>query len=131
MEAIHFYKPGKDITCHASVALTGGRAVAITGNRQSGPGLSATSEGSNYVVGLPGAGGRIFGVAGHDAALGKDVTVLRGGVVPMETAGIIAAFAEVEVDATGKVVTKAAGVAIGIACTGAPNAGVAEIALYQ
>lgn len=130
-DAIHFYKPGADITAHCSAAVTGQRCVMISGNRQSGPGLAATSEGGNLVVAHATAAGRIFGVAAHDAAINKDVTVLRGGVVPILTSGVIAAFAEVEVGANGTVVTKASGVAIGFAVNGAANGAVAEIALYQ
>lgn len=131
-DCIHFYKPGKDITCHANVGLTGKRAVAIVANRQSGPGLSTTAEGGNYVVGLPAAGGRIFGVAGYTVLSGEKLPVKRGGVVPMEVGATpVTAFAEVEVDATGKVIPKAAGVAIGFACSGAASGADAEIALYN
>lgn len=130
-EAHRYYKPGNDVPCHAGAAVTGMRGVVITGNRQSGPLLSATAEGGNYVIGPAGAGVRIFGVAAHDAAIGEKVTVLRDGIVPMLTAGVIAANAEVETDSVGRVITKASGVAIGFAVTGAGSGAIAEIALYQ
>lgn len=130
-EAIHFYEPGKSITCKAGAAVTGKRAVAITGNRTSGPGLSATAEGGVYTVGAVSAGGRIFGVAAHDAAINELVTVLRGGIVPIRAGAAISAFAEVEVDANGQVITKSSGVAIGFVATGASNGADAEVVLYN
>jgi predicted RecA/RadA family phage recombinase len=130
-EVEHFYKPGKDITCHANVAITGGRCVMIVGNRPSGPALNTSAEGGNYLVGLPTAAGRIFGVALTDAASGAKVGVTRGGVVPIESAGNIAAGAEVEVNGSGQVITKSAGVAIGFACTGSSSGAYTEVALYN
>jgi predicted RecA/RadA family phage recombinase len=131
-EAHRFFKPGQDLPCHAGAAVIGKRCVAVTANRQSGPLLAATAEGGNYVIGYPAAAGRILGVAAHDAAIGEKVTVLRGGVVPIKTAGIIAAFAEVEVaDAVGQIVTKASGVALGFAMTGAASGADCEVMLYE
>jgi hypothetical protein len=131
-DCIHFYKPGKDITCHANVGLTGKTCVAIVGNRQSGPGLSATSEGGNYLVGLPSAAGRIFGVAGYTVLAGEKVPVKRGGIVPITVGATpVTAFGEVEVDAAGKVIPKSAGVAIGFACSAASTGADAEICLYN
>lgn len=131
-DCIHFYKPGKDITCHANVGLTGKTCCAIVGNRPTGPGLSATGEGGNYLIGLPAAGGRIFGVVAYDVIAGQKVGVKRGGVVPITVGATpVTAFAEVEVDAAGKVVPKAAGVAIGFAASGAAAGADAEIVLYN
>lgn len=137
-EAIAYYDPGADITCHASVALTGKRGVAITANRRAGgpAGLDDTSDG-NIVVGLPAANGRIFGVASHDAALNAKVNIMRGPkAVPMEmgTGSALAAFAEVAVQADGRVgtYTLGAGVwAIGHTLTGGGAAGTdVQVQLY-
>lgn len=132
-EAIQFYKPGMDITGHTTAAVIGKRFVAISGDRQSGPGLSAMAnvdDGSNYRVAHAAAAGRIFGVAAHDAAINKKVNVIRGGVVPVTTGAAIAAFAEVEVGANGTAVPKATGIAVGYALTAATSGGDAEISLY-
>lgn len=130
-EAHRFYKPGQDLPCHAATAVVGKRCVMITGNRQSGPGLSATAEGGNYQVGPATAAGRILGVAAHDAGIGEKVAVLRSGVVPITAGAGIAAFAEVEVGTAGQVITKSAGIAVGVCLTGAANGADAEIALYE
>jgi Uncharacterized conserved protein (DUF2190) len=126
-----YYKPGQDITCHANVGLTGGRAVAIVANRQSGPGLSASAEGSNYVVGLPADAGRIFGVAGHDAAAGADVVVYRDGIVAIESSGTINAFQEVEIGADGRVEARSTGIPVGVCMSGVTVGQFAEVELYK
>ncbi|MEV6096035.1 capsid cement protein [Nocardia sp. NPDC051981] len=114
------YAPGADITAVASTAVTGRRFVAISGNR----------SGGNLSVAHATAAGRKFGVAKHDAAAGALVGVARDGVVWVRAAGTIAAFAEVEVGASGQVVAKSAGVAVGYAVTGAASGADAEIVLY-
>lgn len=121
---VPFYEPGGHITGLASEALTGKTFVAITADRD--------ETHNAVVVGTPDAAGRVFGVASHDAAISSYVTIIRGPgfVVPVTAAGAIAAFAEVEVDATGKVVTLAAGAAVGFAVTAALDTEDAQIALY-
>jgi hypothetical protein len=130
-DVVPFYRPGHDITCKASVGLTGRRLCAITGNRTSGPGLSSSDDPGVYQVGLPAAGGRVFGVVGRDTPSGGLVPVKREGILPVDAAGNIAAFAEVETDAAGKVITKAAGIAVGYVTTAAANGGIAEVQLYN
>src|SRR6476620_8219233 len=121
-DCIPYFRPGKDVTAQAEGAVTGKRCVQISNPRTSGPGLAATAEGSNYVVGIPsttgalGAAKRIFGVAKYDAPDGGKVGVIRGGIVPITAGGNITAGAEVEVAADGRVITLAAGIAIGVAC---------------
>lgn len=115
------YAPGADVTAEASAAVTARRLVAISGNRASG---------GNLAVAHATAAGRIFGVAGNDAAQGGLVTVVRDGIVRVDAGGNISAFAEVEVGAAGKVVAKSSGLAIGYALTQASNNTVAEIAFY-
>jgi hypothetical protein len=130
-DAIVFYRPGHDISCRAAVALTGKRLCAITGNRSSGPGLASSDDGGNYTVGAPAAGGRVFGVVGYDVASGGLVAVKREGILPVKAGGNIAAFAEVEVDASGQVITKSAGVAIGFVLTAVTTGNDAEVQLYN
>lgn len=117
------YAPGADITAQATAAVTARRFVAITGDRVSG---------GNIAVAPAPAGARAFGVAAHDAATGALVTVVRGNsrVVKVAAGSAIAAGSEVEVGADGKAVTKASGVAVGYAITGAANNTDAEISLY-
>lgn len=135
-DLIPFYRPGQDISGHATAAVTGKKCLQITGNRTSGPGLSNTAEGSNYRVGHPnaagaaGAGKAILGVAKYDVAIDVVVGVARGGVIPITAGGTIAAGAEVEVAADGSVITKNTGVAIGMCLNGATIGNDAEILMY-
>jgi hypothetical protein len=82
---------------------------------------------------MPTAGGRVFGVVAHDCAISGKVLVYRGSglILPVSAAAAITAFQEVEVNATGQVVPKAAGIAVGYAVNGSAGGGAdAEIALY-
>lgn len=115
------YSPGADITAEATAAVNARRFLAISGNRVSG---------GNLAVAHATAAGRIFGVAGSDAAQGDLVTVVRDGVVKVTAGGNIAAFAEVEVGSNGQAVTKASGIAVGYALTAATSGNPAEISLY-
>lgn len=115
------YSPGGDVTAEATSAVTARRFLAISGNRASGGNLS---------VAHATAAGRIFGVAGTDAAQGDLVTVVRDGVVKVTAGGTIAAFAEVEVGTDGKAVTIASGTAVGYVLTGATADNPAEVSLY-
>lgn len=134
-EAIPYYEPGKRITAHAAAAVLGKRFVAIVATRRPGgpAGISDAADGDgNIVVNAPAAGGRVFGVTSHDAAIDTKVTILRGSgfVVPVLAAAPIAFFQEVEVDAQGRVIPLAAGVAVGFAVADAANGTDAQIALY-
>ncbi|WP_111512238.1 capsid cement protein [Mycobacterium kyogaense] len=117
------YEPGQDITGQATGAVTARRFVKISGNR---------TNGGNVAVTAAAAGDRALGVAGHDAAVGDLVRVVRGAsrVVKVTASGAIAAGAEVQVGANGTAATKAAGVAVGYAITGAVDTADAEISLY-
>lgn len=123
-DCIPFYEPGSRLTGEATAAVVGKHFVAISGDRV---------EGENSIsIAPPAAAGRVFGVAAWTAAAGERVTILRGSgfVVPVTAAAAIAAFGEVEVDATGAVVPLAAGTAVGFAVTGAADGEDAQIALY-
>lgn len=115
------YAPGADVTAQATAAVTARRLVFISAGRASGGNLS---------VAHAAAGGRVFGVAVDDAAVGDLVGVARDGVLRVTAGGAIDPGVEVEVGTAGRVVTKTTGTAIGYAVTGAANSGVAEIALY-
>lgn len=117
------YHPGADVTGRATADVTNRRFVAVSGNR------ATQTQGGNVSIAPAAAGTRAFGVAADDAAIGQLVDVLRGGVVRVDAGGAIAAGAEVEVGAAGKAITKASGITVGVAITGAANNTVAEIAL--
>jgi hypothetical protein len=106
-ECIPLYRPGQDITATAGAAITGCRCVAHSAGRSATTGLTTVTHAT--------AAGNIAGVSAYDAANGARVAILRGKglTVPITAGGAIAALAEVEVGTAGKVVTKAAGVAIG------------------
>lgn len=123
-ECIPYKEPGTAPTGTATAAVTGKKAVAISGD------LNADGTVS---IAPPAAGGRIFGVAAYDAAIGGRVKVYRqpGIILPITAAAAITAGAQVQVDATGAVVPLAAGVAIGTAVTGAADTEDAMIALFS
>lgn len=121
-ENVGVYEPGRDITGRATAAVTGKRFLKISGNRSNG----------NIAVAHADAAGRVCGVSKYDAASGAIVGVARGNsrVTHVTADGAIAAFAEVEVGATGKAKTKTAGIAVGYALTAAADGADAEISLY-
>jgi hypothetical protein len=136
-DCIPFKSPGEDVTAVAEGTVTGKLCVQVSGPRTSGPGLAATAEGSVYTCGIPsttgaaGAGKRIFGVAGYDAASGRLFKVLRGNkILPITAGGTITAGEEVEVAATGKVIALASGIAIGVAMNSCTVDTDCEVSLY-
>ncbi|MEE2816018.1 MAG: capsid cement protein [Actinomycetota bacterium] len=87
------FKPGQAVTFTASADVTGGRLVAVTGNRTVGPAGADSAA--------------VVGVAGFDAKNGERVTVFTraGGVQALTAAGVIAAGAPVTAAANGKATT--------------------------
>jgi hypothetical protein len=131
-EAIPFYRPGKDITAKATVALTGKRLCAIVGNRTSGPGLASTDDPGVYQVGAPAAGGRVFGVVGYDVPSGSVVPIKRNGIIPVTTSGAFTAEQEAKVAADGTILPVTAGaIAVGIVHTACSSGADAEFELYS
>lgn len=131
-EVIPFYRPGKDITAKATVGLTGKTLCAIVGNRTAGPGLASSDDPAVYQVGLPAAGGRVFGAVGFDVVSGSIVPIKRDGIIPVTTSAIVAAEAEVKVDAAGKILPATTGARIvGVVHTGAASGADAEFELYR
>src|SRR5687767_5621590 len=105
-----YHFPGTTVTAHAENAITGGRAVQISGPRVDG----------NYQVGTPAAGGAagagaaIFGVATRDAAAGEKVMVWGdpGTIVEAEAGAALTAGDDLEIDAAGRFIVLAAGVKV-------------------
>ncbi len=90
----HLFAPGAAVTFTAEAAVTGGRIVMISGNREVSP---ATAKSPAWV-----------GTAAYDAAIGEKVTVLKGGVQKVLASGAVTAGAVVVAAADGKVAALAA-----------------------
>jgi predicted RecA/RadA family phage recombinase len=124
-DCIPLYEPGDRITCTPTAAVQGKRFVAISGNQQ--------ADGT-FSVAPPTAAGRVLGVAAWDAAVGSKVTVIKGAgyILPVVVAAAgLAAGTEVQVDATGAVIARAAGVPVGYLMTAGGAVGTdALVCLY-
>lgn len=129
-ETIPYYEPGQRLTAECEAAVVGKTFVDISDDIESGPGLSLTAEGGNITISTATEDGIALGVASHDAAIGKKVTVIVGGVVPVTASGAIADGAEVQVGPTGKALTFTDGRAVGRCLTTAANGEDAMILLY-
>lgn len=123
-ECIPLFRPGQDITCLTTGAVTGCTFVDISATRDTTTGLIKVTTAT--------AAGLSFGVAAYDAASGARVPVVRGkgSVVPVLCGGAITAGAEVEVGSSGKAVTIASGKARGRAVETGANGVVSLIELY-
>lgn len=73
---------------------------------------------------LPAAGGRIAGILNNKPKAGESATIVQSGISACEAGAAVTIGSTVEVDATGRVVPRAAGVAVGIALETASAAGV-------
>lgn len=123
-ELIPFKEDGERVTCIASAAVVGKTCVSISGN------LNANGC---YTVAPATAGGKVFGIAAWDAAIGAQVVVVTttsGHIVPVTTSGVIAAGASVKPAANATIVTAtAAERSCGIALSGAASGADAIIQL--
>lgn len=123
-ECIPLFRPGADITCQTTGAVTGKTFVDISATRDASTGLIKVATAT--------AAGRSFGVAAYDAASGGRVPVIRGkgSIVPVTAGGTIAFGAQIEVGASGRPVTLAAGVAVGRAVEAGTNGADVFVELY-
>lgn len=122
-QCIPYYEPATRLTCHAKAAVTGKTFVVVSDDRHATTGLIQVSPAS--------AAGQIFGVAGWDAAIDEEVTVLRGPLIVPVTAGeAISANDEIEVGTAGVAMTLADGIAVGRAVADADMNGDCQVALY-
>ena len=78
---------------------------------------------TDYSGNVAGAGERVLGVPTTDFSAGEQASVATHGEILVEAAAAIAAGAEVESDANGKAITKAAGISNGFALDAAAAAG--------
>lgn len=119
-EYLPLHQPGHAVTRKASAAITGGQLVAVTGDGTVGPTSAATAA--------------FFGVAGHDAANGDDVTIHKGGVQRLVASGAIDDGDIVVAAAAGKVAnndTPGAGQQVGIALTTAADGETVEVDMVR
>ena len=102
-----YAEPAKNITGKATAGITGGRLVKVSATKPTdGPTPVATA----------GAGEVVFGVAGHDAAIGDKVTVeISKPIDLIPCAAAVARGAKVEAAAAGKVQTATTGQVLGLA----------------
>lgn len=116
-ECIPLYRPGADLTCLTTAAVTGKRFVELSADT-----LNATT-GALASVAHATAAGPALGVAAYDAAITTRVPVIRGKgvIVPVACAGTIAIGAYVEVGTAGKAVTLASGKAVARALQAGSN----------
>lgn len=98
------------------LALTVSAAAALTAHRFVG------HDGD-----LAGAGANALGVTRTDAALDEQVAVDVIGTAQVESGGALAAGALVESDASGRAITKSAGVTVARLAPGASAAGAGEL----
>lgn len=118
-EAIAYFDPGDDLTCHASAAIIGRRFVRPTGNKQVASQALASdgAGGTTPVAHATGAAGeKPLGVSTYDQPnINGKIPIMRGHkVAPVEMGAAAAAGAQVQSDATGRAVTLAAGVSCGL-----------------
>lgn len=116
-ECIPLFKPGEDVTCYATAAVTGKRFVNVSADRQT----SGTATGDLISVAPASAAGDAFGVAAYDAAINTLVAVVTDGIVPVTAGGTVTAGQRVEIDASGRAVTLASGIAVAKAVSSATS----------
>lgn len=129
-------RPGEDVSCETTAAVTGKRFVRISGARAFRFNvLATTATGNLYKVAHSAAGGHAIGVSKYDQPnVGGKVGIARGGFCIVTAGAAIAAGQYVMSDANGQAIpwVTAAGEAnqkLGIAVDDAANAADAEIAM--
>jgi hypothetical protein len=137
-ECIPVFEFADRVTAQCTTAVLGKTFVTVTGTKTSNLvpsgsvqiGASDPTEGGNYQVGAPAAGGAVLGVATWDGAIGDKIGVICEGIVPVTVgAGGVTAGQRLQVDATGKVVTATTGMVVGIAMTTASAGADCEVKL--
>lgn len=112
-ECIPIYRPGADLTCLTTAAVTGNTFVDVSGALVVGNPVTPT-DATLIRVATVAAGAKALGVAVRDAAQATNVQVITGGhVVPVTSGAAVVAGVEVEADSAGKAITLASGKALG------------------
>lgn len=111
---------------------TYGATAAADHSAKVGYGVVISAAGLNGVpkVAIAGAGVRIDGVIVNGEVSGAMDTVTSQGIVYMVVGADIAAAGEVEIDANGAIITKAAGTAIGKVFAAATSGSKVPVFLY-
>lgn len=112
-ECVPLYESGDRVTIIADGAISGRRGVKVNASK------TLTFPGANLHVIQAVAGDRPDGIAAWDLATGETGGMIREGVVPVDAGASVTAGQQVQLDATGRVITLAAGFAIGKAWTDA------------
>jgi hypothetical protein len=125
------FKETGNVSFRAAGAVTGKTFVSPSADRTGGPGLSSDLA-NLYVFSTCPAGERAAGVAKYDVTDGNEGGVhgQPGMIVPVTAGATIAAGEEVQVGPAGAAIPLAAGIAVGLAMSGAAAAADAEIKLY-
>lgn len=123
-EAVPLYRPGGDLSCTTTAAVTGKTFAGVSATRDATTG--------KIKVATCTAAARALGVFAYDAASGAGVPVIAGpGVIlPVTAGGAITAGAQVEVGSGGKAVALASGIAVGLALETGSNNNDCMIRLY-
>jgi hypothetical protein len=134
-ECVPYYEPGAHVTGRATADVVGMTFAALDAadpDQWAPEGLKGTIN-TPTATAIPnvipvvtcGAGGVALGIFQRDVADGALVTIMRqpGMVAPVRSGAAIAAGAAVQSDATGRAITLAAGVRIGVAWSAATAAG--------
>lgn len=104
MDVVPFKEPGQNPTCHARLAVTGGRCVNLS------TGVNAIDAGVNGQPGIPQvepspAAAEVYGVAARDRLGGEKVMVFKRGILPIEVGAVAVAHGTwVETDGLGRIV---------------------------
>ena len=80
---------------------------------------------------LPAAGAAVIGVCQNKPNVGEAVTIVGGGIFQVICGAAVTAGQALQSDATGAVITKAAGIGVGRALESAAGAGVRIAVLFQ
>jgi hypothetical protein len=117
---VPYYEPASRVTGRAfGAAVVGKRFVKVAAKKDPGSrGLDPGATGGNILIAPAGAADPAgFGVAEHDADIGKTTAVLRGGFIVPVTAGVAIT--------AGQLITSGAGGKAAVVATTDPVRGIA------
>lgn len=103
-DAVPLFDPSDVTTGVTSAAVTGCRFLRISGTR---------IDGLVQVAHVNASGGRVYGLAVRDKAIGQAVGVAHVGVWPVVAGAALTAGQDVQSDATGAAIPLAAGLRAG------------------
>lgn len=112
---VPLFRPGTAVTFEVTTAVTGGHPVQVgTANRSVAPAAASSVT--------------VVGIAGHDAAVGDQVTVEVGKPIhELKASGAVALGDFVEAAGNGAIRTATTGTKIGMAISAAADGALAQI----